>query len=193
MADVHLGALTTRRGGIPAHVGLVGLVAFAAAVVSLPAGAAWPFVAVGAMALARLVAVGAPAGWVLPRLAVEVPFLVFALTLAFVAEGPRLPLGPVSVSAPGVVAGGVMLAKSGICVLAALAYARTTTPEGLVAGLTRLRVPEVIVQIASFMARYVGVVADGRIVQKEIRGNPGYRTFLQNKTPKNAEENRIII
>lgn len=35
---------------------------------------------------------------------------------------------------------------------------------------------------------FSALVADGRIVQKEIRGNPGYRTFLQNKTPKKRKK-----
>ena len=144
----------------PTHTRLLRLVTYAVAVVALPREATWPFAIVFAVALARLVASGVTWRWVVPRLGVEIPFLVFALVMPFVALGERVAVGPLWVSAEGVWAAWGLLAKGTTCVVAALALAATTTPEGLVAGLQRLRVPTPLVEITAMFARYVHVTGD---------------------------------
>jgi len=100
-----------------------------------------------------------PWTYLLPRLVVEVPFLVFALLLPFIATGPRTSLGPLTVSEAGLFAAWTLLAKGTLGVLAALLLAATTEPASVVAGLHRLRLPSPMVMILSFMIRYVEVVA----------------------------------
>ena len=143
---------------LPAHAKLVGLVAFVLLVVALPRDAhahrlAMLTVALGVVALTRV-----PWRHVLPRLVVETPFVVFALVLPFVAVGPRMELGPFTVSRDGVEAGVALLLTATTSVLMAVAFATTTSSRDLVRGLQELGVPDRLVQILSFMVRYLGVV-----------------------------------
>ena len=138
---------------------IVGLVLFAAVVVALPRDVVWPYAIPFVVALVFLVRARAPWRWVLPRLTVEIPFLVFAMVLPFVALGPRVAVGPFALSVDGLWAGWALFAKGTISVLAALAFARSTPAEDALAGLRLLRVPEPLTQIGAFFARYVGVTA----------------------------------
>ena len=63
-----------------------------------------------------------------------------------------------SVSEPGLWAAGALLVKGSLGVLAALTLAATTEPQDVLAGLRRLRMPDLIVQIMGFMLRYLDVV-----------------------------------
>lgn len=141
------------------HARIVGLVAFACAVVALPREATWPFGVLLVVALVLLTRAGASPRWVLPRLSVELPFLVFALALPFAAVGPRVDVGPFALSVDGLWAGWALFAKGTICVLAALALAAATPAPALLEGLARLRVPEPLVLIGTFFARYVHVTS----------------------------------
>lgn len=144
---------------LPAHVKLVALVGFVLVVVATPAGAWGAFAAyAGLLALAVALA-RVPASLVARRAVVEVPFVVFALLLPFVAVGPRVAVGPLSLSEAGLTGGGTLLAKATIGVVAAILLAATTSPRDLLAGLDRLHLPRVLVAIVSFMVRYVAVVA----------------------------------
>jgi cobalt/nickel transport system permease protein len=145
---------------LPAHAKLVAVVLFAVTVVATGASAAWAFAAyaallAGVVALARL-----PAGTLARRMLVEVPFVVFALLLPFVATGPRVDVLGVPVSADGLVGAGLLLAKATLGTLAAVVLAATTPAGDLLAGLARLRVPPPLVAITAFMVRYAAVVAD---------------------------------
>ena len=74
-------------------------------------------------------------------LVVEVPFVLFALLLPFVARGPRVEVLGLSLSESGLAAGGGLLAKATLSVLAATVLAATTEPRALLRGLERLRLP----------------------------------------------------
>ncbi len=144
---------------LPAHVKLVGLVAFALVVVATPEGT-WPaFAAYGALLAGAFVLARVPARVVARRTAVEAPFLAFALLLPVVATGPRVLVGPLSLSRPGLVGGGTLAAKATLGVVAAILLAATTSPRDLLAGLERLRLPRALVAIIAFMVRYIAVVA----------------------------------
>jgi cobalt/nickel transport system permease protein len=99
-----------------------------------------------------------PLRYLLPRMVVEVPFVVFAALMPFIAHGPRTEVLGVSVSEPGLVAGVALLVKGTIGVLASLTLAATTEPQDLLRGLQRLRTPDLVVQIMGFMIRYLDVV-----------------------------------
>lgn len=158
-ASAHAAPAPPDRGASAPHARIVGLVGFACAVVALPREATWPFGVLLVVVLVLLARAGATPRWVLPRLSVEVPFLVFALAMPFVAVGPRVDVGPFALSVDGLWAGWSLLAKGTICVLAALALAATTPTQALLDGLARLRVPEPLIWIGTFFARYVHVTA----------------------------------
>lgn len=101
-----------------------------------------------------------PLTYLLPRMVVEVPFIVFAVLLPFLALGPRTEFLGLTVSAPGLLAAWTLLAKATLGVLAGLTIAATTEPQEVVRGLERLRLPKTMVQIMAFMIRYLEVVGD---------------------------------
>lgn len=159
---------------LPPHAKLVGLVAFVLLTVSVPSGAHAALLALLVLAAAVLASARVPARHVLPRLAVEAPFAVFALLLPFVAVGPRIDLGPLRVSEAGLEAAVALLLKGTVGVLAAVTFAVTTRPRDLVRALQHLRVPDPLVLIASFMVRYVDVVADQLRRMRVARASRGF-------------------
>lgn len=146
---------------LPARTKLVALVVFVVAVVAAPPGAWWVYgVAATALALAVILA-RLDVTTVVRGLAIEIPFVVFALALPFVATGPRVAvpgLPDVTVSTHGLSAAATFLARATLGTLAAVVLASTTSPAHLVGGLRLLRLPGALVDILSFMVRYLDVV-----------------------------------
>lgn len=141
-----------------AQVKIVCLVVFMLIVVATPrewyAVFAWY-----ALALAALVAVSrVPLRYFLSRLLVETPFVVFALLMPFVATGPRIEVLGMGLSVSGLMSAWALMAKGTLGVLAGVVLAATTEPHELLQGLERLRLPAQLVQILSFMIRYMDVI-----------------------------------
>ena len=161
---------------LPAHLKILALLSFVVVVVATPGPEVGAFVAYLVLLLAAVRLSRVPLTYLLPRMVVEVPFLVFALLLPFIATGERVEVGPLSLSEPGLLAAWTLVAKGTLGVLAALVLATTTEARDLVAGLQRLRMPALMVQILSFMLRYLEVVA-GEMhrmrVARESRGFTG--------------------
>jgi cobalt/nickel transport system permease protein len=143
----------------PAHLKVVALVAFMLVVVATPAHWYAAFATYAAILLGVVLASRVPPGYLVKRMVVEVPFAIFALLLPFVADGPRTEVVGLTVSEPGLVAAGALLTKATLGVVASLTLAATTEAVELLAGLQRLRVPDLIVQIMGFMVRYLDIVA----------------------------------
>ncbi|QIX26029.1 cobalt ECF transporter T component CbiQ [Nocardioides sp. JQ2195] len=146
--------------GAPAHLKLVALVVFMLLVVATPHR--W-WMAFGGFLLVLLTVIAVsrvPPLHIVRRMVVEVPFVLFAVLMPFISTGPRVEVLGVSVSEPGLVAAGVFLAKATLGVMASLTLASTTEPVDLLRGLRTLRMPDQIVQIMSFMIRYLDVVTD---------------------------------
>jgi cobalt/nickel transport system permease protein len=142
----------------PAHLKLLTLVGFMLVVVATPRE--W-YPLFGAYLLVLVVVIalsGVPAGYLAKRMLIETPFVLFALAVPFIAEGPQVDVAGQSLSEPGMWAAWGLLAKGTIGVLASLTLAATTEPQDILVGLRRLRVPDMIVQIMGFMLRYLDVV-----------------------------------
>jgi cobalt/nickel transport system permease protein len=142
------------------EVKIVAMVLFTIAVVVTPREAFWAF-GVYAVMVALVAALARVRGsWLLTRSLIELPFVVLALALPFLAGGERITWLGVSLSVPGLYGGWNILAKGTLGVLASLLLAATTTTRDLVLGLDRLRCPHVLTQIATFMLRYLEVLGD---------------------------------
>jgi len=141
-----------------AHHKLLVLLGFMLTVVATPRE--WyPLFGVYLALLALVVAISrVPASYLLKRLVVEVPFVVFAVLMPLVATGPRTDVLGLSLSEPGLLAAWGMLVKGTLGVLASLTLAATTEPDQILRGLQRLRMPDLLVQIMGFMIRYLDVV-----------------------------------
>lgn len=146
---------------LAAHHKLLALLGFGFAVVTTPRTAYWAFGCYAVLLLVVLAVARLRPGLVLRRMVVETPVLVFAVLLPFIATGPRIDLfGVLPVSQPGLLGAWNVLAKATLGVLASVLLALTTERRALLAGLERLRLPAQLVQIASFMVRYIDVIAE---------------------------------
>lgn len=142
----------------PAHLKVLVLVGFALTVVATPR-TAYPAFAAYALMIAVVVVVSrVPPTYLLKRLVVEVPFVLFAALMPFVARGPRVDVLGLSLSQEGLLGAWGLLVKGTLGVLASLTLAATTEPTDLLRGLERLRLPQQLVQIMMFMVRYLEVV-----------------------------------
>ncbi len=160
---------------LPAQCKLVAMVSFVFIVVATPREAYWAFVFYAAL-LATVAAVAQiPFAAVLRRMVIEVPFLVFAVLLPFVATGPRVDILGISVSESGLLGAWNIVAKGSLGVAASILLAATTELRDLLLALERLRVPPVLVQIASFMLRYASVIVAEMHRMKVARESRGWR------------------
>jgi cobalt/nickel transport system permease protein len=158
----------------PAHLKILTLLAFTLVVVAsprtwFPVFAAYLLLIVAVIGVSRV-----PPLYILKRTVVEVPFLVFALLLPFVANGPRTEFLGLTVSEPGLLAAWGLLVKGTLGVLASLTLAATTEPQDLLIGLERLRLPDQLVQIMAFMVRYLDLVAGEMARMKIARESRGF-------------------
>ncbi|MEU8662167.1 cobalt ECF transporter T component CbiQ [Actinoplanes philippinensis] len=130
----------------------------------------------GYAVLIALVAVLArvPAGWLLKRSAIELPFVLLAVVLPFAGHGARVDWLGMSLSIDGLYGAWNIAAKGTLGVLASLLLAATTTMRDLILGLDRLRCPTVITQIMTFMLRYVDVLIDDARRMRIARLSRGY-------------------
>ena len=143
---------------LPAHLKILAVLAFVLVVVLTPRESLWAF---GVYFLLVVVAVAAsrvPVRYVATRMLVEVPVLGFALLMPFIATGPRVDIGPLSLSEAGMLGAWALVTKATLGLMASLVLATTTEPRDVVAGLERLRLPHQLVQIMGFMVRYLEVV-----------------------------------
>ncbi len=159
---------------LPAHCKIVAVVAFVFAVVSTPRDAYWAFAAYavllgGTVALARL-----PIGTVLRRMAIELPFVGFALLLPFVASGEQVEVLGIGLSENGLSGAFNVLAKASLGVLASIVLASTTEIRDILHGLERLKMPHQLVLIASFTIRYMDVVSDELSRMRIARESRGF-------------------
>nr|WP_227464105.1 cobalt ECF transporter T component CbiQ [Nocardioides lijunqiniae] len=142
----------------PAHLKILALVAFMLTVVATPRDwypvfGGYLLVVVSVVLLSRV-----PVLYVVRRMVIEVPFVVFALLVPFIATGPRTDVLGIAVSEPGLLAAWGLLAKGTLGVMASLTLAATTEPTDVLVGLRRLHLPDLVVQIMGFMIRYLDVV-----------------------------------
>ena len=159
---------------VPAHLKVLALVGFMLVVVATPRE--W-FAAYGIF-LGVLVAITVTSrvkpAWILKRMVVETPFVVFAVLMPFIAHGPRVDVLGLSLSESGLLSAWGLLAKGTLGVIAGLLLAATTEPQELVRGLERLRLPQQLVQIMAFMVRYLEVVTDEMRRMAVARASRGF-------------------
>lgn len=149
---------TTLAHRLPAQCKLAATVGFVFAVVATPREQMWAFAGYLAMLAAVAAIARVPPLFIARRMVVEVPFVAFAVLLPFVARGPQVDVLGVAVSESGLWSAWNILAKAGLGVIASILLAATTELRALLAGLERLRLPSLLVQIATFMLRYADVV-----------------------------------
>jgi cobalt/nickel transport system permease protein len=146
---------------------------FVVAVVVTPREELWAFgcyaAAIGALAVVARV----PLSLLVRRMAIELPFLAFAVMLPFIGHGPRVDVLGVSFSAEGLWAAWNIVVKGTLGIAASSLLVATTDTRDILRGLERLHVPKVFVAIASFMVRYLEVVAGELRAMRIARASRG--------------------
>ncbi|MFE3327610.1 cobalt ECF transporter T component CbiQ [Streptomyces sp. NPDC059176] len=145
---------------LPPHCKIAATLCFVLVVVSTPREAVWAFGLYAALLAAVAAVARIPAGFLLRRMLIEIPFVAFALIMPFVVPGGRIELLGISLSVPGLWGAWNILAKGTLGVAASVLLASTTELRSLLLGLQRLKLPPLMVQIASFMIRYGDVITD---------------------------------
>jgi len=145
---------------LPPHCKLAAVFCFVLVVVSTPREAVWAFGAYALLLAAAAAWARVPFRHLGTRMLIEVPFVAFAVLMPFVAEGPETDVFGVGLSVSGLWGAWNILAKGTLGVAASVLLASTTELRELLLGLQRLRLPSLLVQIASFMIRYGDVIAD---------------------------------
>jgi cobalt/nickel transport system permease protein len=139
---------------------IVGVLAFVLAVALTPRHAVWAFAVDAAVVVACVVAARLRARLVVARLVVVVPFLLLALLVPFIAGGEQTRVLGLSLSVEGLWGAWNIVAKALLGATASIVLSATTPVTDLLRGLTRLRVPPLIVGIVAFMFRYLDLVVD---------------------------------
>ena len=151
------GSSTLHRA--PAECKLVATVLFVIVMVTTPREAWWAFLAQAAIVAVAAALGRVPAGHLLRRLVIELPFVAFAVLLPVVGRGERVDVLGVSLSVAGLWAAWNIVVKATLGVAATVVLASTTPVTDLLAAMRRLHVPAVFVGICGFMIRYADVVS----------------------------------
>lgn len=144
---------------LPPACKILGQVLFVLAVVATPREAGWAFLLDASIVVVVAWVAGLRAGFIAKRLVIEVPFLAFAIFLPIVGTGERVDVLGLSLSVAGLWAAWNIIIKGTIGVATAIVVAATTPVADMLRGLERLHLPRVCTLIASFMVRYVDVIA----------------------------------
>ena len=159
---------------LPSHLKIIAVLLFILVVVSTPI-TYWPaFVIFLALVIAAATAGKISIFTLSKRALIEVPFIFFAVLMPFFGTGERFELGPFNLYREGLLAGLSIVAKGTLGVLSAVILSTTTTAREILRGLERLRLPTIMVQIASFMLRYVNVISDEMERMKIARQSRGF-------------------
>ncbi|SEH00326.1 cobalt/nickel transport system permease protein [Nonomuraea solani] len=159
---------------LPPQCKLLAVLAFALVVVATPRERFWAFAAYAVLLGAVAVAARVPVTYLLRRMAIEVPFVLFAFLIPVIGLGERTTVLGLSLSVPGLWAAWNILAKATLGVIASILLAATTEPRVILIGAQRLRLPSLLVQIAMFMLRYMDVIMDEMRRMRVARESRGF-------------------
>jgi cobalt/nickel transport system permease protein len=112
--------------------------------------------------------------------AAKIPFTLmfkralFALLMPFFGTGERFEVAGLNLYREGLLAGAGIFVKGTLGVITAIILSTSTTAREILRGLERLKLPALMVQIASFMLRYVNVVNDEMERMKVARESRGF-------------------
>ena len=165
----------TRVHQLPAEVKIATLVVFMFIVVATPVEAFWAFAAYALLLGAIATVAQLSPRVVLPRMIVEVPFLLFAVLMPFFGPEPSVEVLGVSLSVAGLWAGWGIIVKGTLGVLSAIILAATTRSRDIVSGLGALHLPTLMVSITMFMMRYMHVVSDEMHRMRVARESRGFQ------------------
>jgi cobalt/nickel transport system permease protein len=145
---------------IPAHIKILAGLFFIIVAVSTDISNWAAFIAFFLIIITVTQVAQLPILTVAKRSLIEIPFILFALLMPFFGSGERFEIGSLNLYRDGLLAGASIIAKGTLGILVAINLSATTTAREILRGLEVLKLPTPMVQIASFMLRYINVVND---------------------------------
>jgi cobalt/nickel transport system permease protein len=94
--------------------------------------------------------------------------------MPFFGTGEKFEILSLSLYREGLLAGAAIIAKGTLGLLVAITLSGSTKAREIIGGLEILRLPALMVQIATFMLRYVNVVSDEMERMKVARQSRGF-------------------
>jgi len=167
------------RGGsaiarLPARTKVVALIVLAFAVVATPREWFGVYAGLAGLLFALAASARIRPGWLIRRLSLETPVVVFVVLMPIVATGPRMPIGPITLSIAGLWGSWALLAKATLALVAALVLIATTEPRRIVLAFEQLRLPKQLTLIMGFMLRYVDLIAEEFQRARVARASRGF-------------------
>jgi cobalt/nickel transport system permease protein len=159
---------------LPSHAKIVAALVFILICVSTPITRWQAFIGYFLALFLAVLAAKIPPTLVAKRALIEIPFVFFAILMPFFGTGERFQIGAFNLYREGALAGVGILTKGTIGVVTAIILSTSTTAREILRGLERLKLPPLMVQIASFMLRYVNVVNDEMERMKIARESRGF-------------------
>jgi cobalt/nickel transport system permease protein len=159
---------------LPSHLKILSVLAFILVAVTTPITRWQTFVALFTIIISAALVSKIPLLLLFKRALIEIPFVFFAILMPFFGEGEKFEFAGLQLYREGLLAGASIVAKGSLGVLAAVILSTTTTAREILRGLERLKLPTVMVQIASFMLRYVNVISDEMERMKVARESRGF-------------------
>jgi cobalt/nickel transport system permease protein len=159
---------------LPSQLKIFAALTFILIVVSTPLVQWAAFIAYFVWVLIVVVAAKIPLAVLLKRSLIEIPFIFFAILMPFFGSGEQIRVGPFEIYREGLIAGSGIVVKGTLGVMTAIILSTSTTAREILRGLERLKLPMLMVQIASFMLRYINVVNDEMERMKVARESRGF-------------------
>lgn len=159
---------------LPSHLKIIAAICFILVVVSTPVTQWLAFVAYFSWLFVVVKVAQIPFPTLFKRALIEIPFIFFAILMPFFGTGEQIQVGPFELYREGLIAGAGIVVKGTLGVMTAIILSTSTTAREILRGLERLRLPALMVQIASFMLRYVNVVNDEMERMKVARESRGF-------------------
>ena len=159
---------------LPSHAKIVAALLFILVAVSTPIQQWAAFIGYFIILLITVAAAKIPFTLMFKRALIEIPFIFFALLMPFFGTGERFEVAGLNLYREGLLAGTGIFVKGTLGVITAIILSTSTTAREILRGLERLKLPALMVQIASFMLRYVNVVNDEMERMKVARESRGF-------------------
>ena len=134
----------------------------------------WSYLGYFALIISVILIARLPLLTVFRRSLIEIPFVLFALLMPFFGTGESYEVAGFTLYREGILAGTAIVAKGTLGVLGAITLSSSSTAREILRGLERLHLPALMVNIASFMLRYLNVVTDEMERMRIARASRGF-------------------
>jgi cobalt/nickel transport system permease protein len=145
---------------LPPEAKILGLVAFVLVIAVTPRDEITVYATAATVLAAVILVARVGITTLLVRVAAVIPFVLFAVFIPFIADGPQTVVFGVSLSTDGLWGSFNIVSKALLGSGASIVLTATTPIPDIVRGLQRLRFPTVLVSIIAFMFRSLDAMVD---------------------------------